>query len=193
MKALTVTVLVWIALARTGLGEIGEDEKQIEARYGKPGKDLGTHGDVHELGYMSGGFMILVDFVNGISQREGFANPDTSPLSPQSVEDILRMSADRKSTRLNSSHRCISYAVFCSLHPRRVHSFPTRRSSDLARYGKPGKDLGTHGDVHELGYMSGGFMILVDFVNGISQREGFANPDTSPLSPQSVEDILRMS
>src|SRR6267143_4798026 len=93
MKALTVTVWVWIALARTGLGEIGEDEKQIEARYGKPGKDLGTHGDVHELGYMSGGFMILVDFVNGISQREGFANPDTSPLSPQSVEDILRMSA----------------------------------------------------------------------------------------------------
>ena len=93
MKALTVTVLVWIALARTGLGEIGEDEKQIEARYGKPGKDLGTHGNVHELGYMSGGYMILVDFVNGISQREGFANPDTSPLSPQSVEDILRMSA----------------------------------------------------------------------------------------------------
>jgi len=31
--------------------------------------------------------------VNGISQREGFANPDTSPLSPQSVEEILRMSA----------------------------------------------------------------------------------------------------
>src|SRR5437879_14230 len=36
-------------------------------------------------------------------------------------------SADRKSTRLNSSHRCISYAV------RVLHSFPTRRSSDLAR------------------------------------------------------------
>jgi hypothetical protein len=37
--------------------------------------------------------MILVDFVNGISQREGFANPDTSPLSPESVEEILRLSA----------------------------------------------------------------------------------------------------
>src|SRR5437762_163942 len=33
---------------------------------------------------------------------------------------------DRKSTRLNSSHRCISYAV-----PLILHSFPTRRSSDL--------------------------------------------------------------
>src|SRR5207249_4114045 len=36
---------------------------------------------------------------------------------------------DRKSTRLNSSHVSISYAVFCSLHA--SHSFPTRRSSDL--------------------------------------------------------------
>jgi hypothetical protein len=93
MKALTITSVVWIALAATGFGRIGDDEKQIEALYGKPGKDLGTHGEVHELGYISGGFMIVVDFVNGISQREGFANPDTSRLSPQSVEEILRMSA----------------------------------------------------------------------------------------------------
>src|SRR5262245_4846106 len=37
-----------------------------------------------------------------------------------------RPSADRKSTRLNSSHLGISYAVACD-----SHSFPTRRSSDL--------------------------------------------------------------
>src|SRR5437764_10915248 len=28
-------------------------------------------------------------------------------------EDIIATQQDRKSTRLNSSHRCISYAVFC--------------------------------------------------------------------------------
>src|SRR5207249_1054655 len=39
---------------------------------------------------------------------------------------------DRKSTRLNSSHVSISYAVFCSGAHRHPHSFPTRRSSDLA-------------------------------------------------------------
>src|SRR5438067_2000968 len=39
---------------------------------------------------------------------------------------------DRKSTRLNSSHVSISYAVFCSAHHLDLHSFPTRRSSDLA-------------------------------------------------------------
>src|SRR5947208_3523509 len=39
------------------------------------------------------------------------------------------MSLDRKSTRLNSSHQIISYAVFCVR--RHLLSFPTRRSSDL--------------------------------------------------------------
>src|SRR5437879_8064161 len=27
--------------------------------------------------------------------------------------DVIEQEVDRKSTRLNSSHRCISYAVFC--------------------------------------------------------------------------------
>src|SRR5437763_8423338 len=40
-------------------------------------------------------------------------------ISPIAMEDGLRFAireggkTDRKSTRLNSSHRCISYAVFC--------------------------------------------------------------------------------
>src|SRR5438874_1032826 len=44
------------------------------------------------------------------------------------------VTSDRKSTRLNSSHVEISYAVFCLKQyrdPRDLHSFPTRRSSDL--------------------------------------------------------------
>src|SRR5688572_14496321 len=51
------------------------------------------------------------------------------------TEDIFEgdpqvlMASDRKSTRLNSSHSQISYAVFCD--PPDLHSFPTRRSSDL--------------------------------------------------------------
>src|SRR5690625_997904 len=38
---------------------------------------------------------------------------------------------DRKSTRLNSSHVAISYAVFCFFLLVYLPSFPTRRSSDL--------------------------------------------------------------
>jgi hypothetical protein len=93
MKTLTLTTLLLIALAATGWSRIGENEKEIEARYGKPGKDLGTRGGVHEVGYLSEGLMIIVDFVNGISQREGFANPDTSGLSADAIKQILALSS----------------------------------------------------------------------------------------------------
>src|SRR5690625_3328880 len=43
---------------------------------------------------------------------------------------------DRKSTRLNSSHVAISYAVFCA-HPPSLPPFPTRRSSDLLQSIRP--------------------------------------------------------
>src|SRR5437762_5771461 len=40
--------------------------------------------------------------------------PFRKPLPPQDPEPLPYLRGkDRKSTRLNSSHRCISYAVFC--------------------------------------------------------------------------------
>ena len=93
MKFLRLSVLVSLSLVASAFGRIGEDEKQIEARYGKPGKDLGNRGGVHEIGYIWNGLMVLVDYVSGISQREGFTKPDTSPLSDQNVMEILAVSA----------------------------------------------------------------------------------------------------
>ena len=92
MKLLGLSIFVSVSLAATAFGRIGEDEKTIEVRYGKAGKDMGTHGEVHEVGYIANGFMILVDYVNGISQREGFTKPDTSVLTEQNIKDILEMS-----------------------------------------------------------------------------------------------------
>src|SRR5688500_15474226 len=48
------------------------------------------------------------------------------------------LEVDRKSTRLNSSHLVISYAVFCCTRLS-LHAFPTRRSSDLHRFGSVGQ------------------------------------------------------
>src|SRR5690606_31459971 len=48
------------------------------------------------------------------------------------VRDPSAPPADRKSTRLNSSHVKISYAVFC--YDPALRSFPTRRSSDLREF-----------------------------------------------------------
>src|SRR5437867_10657162 len=38
---------------------------------------------------------------------------DFAGVKIETYYDVIRMSKDRKSTRLNSSHRTISYAVFC--------------------------------------------------------------------------------
>src|SRR5437867_8761696 len=48
------------------------------------------------------GRKVIVVFSNG---------PDNSSMVPP--EDVAELAQDRKSTRLNSSHRTISYAVFC--------------------------------------------------------------------------------
>jgi hypothetical protein len=93
MKTFVTTGVLSLVIAATGFARIGEDEKQIEARYGQAGKDMGNQGNVHEIGYVSNGFLILVSFVNGVSQREGFTKPDTTPLSDQNIKDVLAISA----------------------------------------------------------------------------------------------------
>src|SRR5437763_16999289 len=53
----------------------------------------------------------ILDVCFSGSQKAISAPPGVSPITVSAAaEDVFR---DRKSTRLNSSHRCISYAVFC--------------------------------------------------------------------------------
>lgn len=93
MRSLHFALIILIGATVTAAADIGENEQQIEARYGKPAKIMSERGNFRVLGYLSGGFMILVDFVNGTSQREGFASPDTSALSKDDVDRILAMTA----------------------------------------------------------------------------------------------------
>src|SRR5256885_5195869 len=46
--------------------------------------------------------------------------------SPE-VIDVLKTFADRKSTRLNSSHLVISYAVFCLKKKKQIHVYSLAR------------------------------------------------------------------
>ena len=98
MKILLFACVAWGVVTGTAFARIGEDEKQIEARYGQPGKDLGTRGEIHEVGYVWSEFLVVVSFVNGISQREGFTKPDTSPLTEQNIKDVLAMGAAEGTT-----------------------------------------------------------------------------------------------
>src|SRR5437762_5629438 len=52
----------------------------------------------------------------------------TSPMSRFDPPQMLRRKRDRKSTRLNSSHRCISYAVFCLKKKKKVNKITTDKT-----------------------------------------------------------------
>jgi hypothetical protein len=92
MKRL-ICALLFAMFATAGFGNVGDDEKKVTAIYGGQGKDLGTRGNIHQVGYTSGGFMILVSFVNGVSQRESFGKPDSGALTSDEVEKILAFAA----------------------------------------------------------------------------------------------------
>src|SRR5437763_978098 len=100
MKRAFFTGAVSMIVAATGFARIGEDQKQIESHYGQAGKDLGQRGEVHEVGYVWAPFLVVVSYVNGISQREGFTKPDTSPMTDQNIKDILAVSAVEGTTWL---------------------------------------------------------------------------------------------
>src|SRR5690349_17750143 len=65
-------------------------------------------------------------------RRGAFAPLESFPFVLSGLSCARVNLLDRKSTRLNSSHVEISYAVFCFADHRDPHSFPTRRSSDLS-------------------------------------------------------------
>src|SRR5437870_704264 len=74
---------------------------------------------------------VAVVLIEAIARTFGSVRQANSRRDKDVEPAIVVVVQDRKSTRLNSSHVAISYAVFCSLYHLYLHSFPTRRSSDL--------------------------------------------------------------
>src|SRR2546422_6179202 len=71
-------------------------------------------GQALRQGAEAGGLARLAGSVDDEVQLvvEQMADPGNTPFAGQHVV-VLRVAGDRKSTRLNSSHGYISYAVFC--------------------------------------------------------------------------------
>src|SRR5690606_32140325 len=64
---------------------------------------------------------IIFDFFDQLKSRtRGYATLDYEPSGEQEA-DLVKVDIDRKSTRLNSSHVKISYAVFCLKQKNGVH------------------------------------------------------------------------
>src|SRR2546422_2815234 len=60
-----------------------------------------------------------------------------APVAPPVLEAPARPRGDRKSTRLNSSHGYISYAVFCLKKKKKKHSACSRIVTTLHRLLRP--------------------------------------------------------
>jgi accessory colonization factor AcfC len=98
MKRLSFVIAISAALSVTAFAKIGDDEKQIESVYGKPAKVLEEKGSAKKVGYSAGQVAVVVDFVNGLSRREGFAKPDTSMFKEDEIKQILDVSAAQNTT-----------------------------------------------------------------------------------------------
>jgi len=94
---LPTSIIVAAALfgfTAVAVARVGEDVKQIETRYGKPQKVFAENGKFRDVGYAFERFSVVVNFIDGISRREGFALPDQSRLPDDAVQQILKVSAD---------------------------------------------------------------------------------------------------
>ena len=98
MKPAVLTILVSIISAGAGFAHIGDDERQIEAIYGKPAKVLEEKDTTRKVGYAVGSVAVVVDFVNGISRREAFAKQDTSALKDDEIQQMLNVSSVENTT-----------------------------------------------------------------------------------------------
>src|SRR5437879_10607192 len=87
----------------------------VDAHFGWTRMD--TNSEQPDLDRNIGRDVLGIPGTNGTRRFEGgwprFQFPNNSFATFGATEGYMPYYRDRKSTRLNSSHRCISYAVFC--------------------------------------------------------------------------------
>ena len=91
----SLVIISLFSLVAQAHGCVGDSVKQIEARYGKSQTVLARHGSYQNLGYRFHGFMVGVEFLDGVSKREFFMQPDQRKLSPHDVQEILALGAGK--------------------------------------------------------------------------------------------------
>ena len=97
MKAALIIIFLGL-LPMSVRARVGETVAQVEARYGKPQQVYINRPDLRKALYGYNGFMVMVYFSRGISKRESFGRPDLPKLRPDTVNELLTLSAPRGTT-----------------------------------------------------------------------------------------------
>src|SRR5690625_5917927 len=114
LKTYRVTALPTSNIDEKGLYFLRSGNKvTIYVRYNNNWELVGGTGDVEKVNGLTGEVEIDLDFTSG--QLKVISSGTGTPLTTTSINLDTRYERlrDRKSTRLNSSHVAISYAVFC--------------------------------------------------------------------------------
>ena len=100
---LPLIAIVLLSLPSAAIAMIGDNSRQIEARYGQPQRVMAERGNYREVAYVLGQFAILVKFIDGVSKKEGMSRLDLAPLPAGAVKELLDRSAP-KSVRWQEVH-----------------------------------------------------------------------------------------
>ena len=97
MKTLVIALTLF---AQSAFALIGENGKQIEARYGHPKKigKWGKGGQDRTISYIAQGFAIDVLFLAGISRGETFSTLDKSTIEEDDIRMVLAISSEKGQT-----------------------------------------------------------------------------------------------
>src|SRR2546430_10164581 len=82
-----------------------------------------------------GAAMVIDDALRVARRSRSVIERDRVPFVIRHLPGVVRVAADRKSTRLNSSHSQISYAVFCLKKKTDIRHRPNRPCSQSTRRG----------------------------------------------------------
>ena len=93
MRAQLVIIASLSLLATSADARVGETVKQVEARYGKPQTVYIDRPDLRKAFYGYRGFGIIVYFTGGVSKRESFGRANLPKLPPETVNELLKLSA----------------------------------------------------------------------------------------------------
>ena len=90
MRTLIGAVTLLAVGATIATARIGETEAQISARYGGSVGDIPTQAFGKISGFVAGGHVVGVAFVDGVSHMEMFSKKDQSEMTASEIDTLLK-------------------------------------------------------------------------------------------------------
>lgn len=102
-------LIACLAWASSAFARIGETEAQIEKRYGKFIPPVMTASGLPLKFYKSAGFLVSVQFLNGVSAAENYSKLDKTDFSDHEIQLLLDANGAGNKWEKTKNERDVSY------------------------------------------------------------------------------------